>query len=80
MLPSIIRTVVPLVVGLLLGWAAKVGLDLPEGAVTEIVTALITAAYYALARLVEQAWPGLGRVLLSLGLVRGAPVYPRGRR
>jgi len=34
-LASILRTVVPIIVGILLGWAAKVGLNLPGGAVTD---------------------------------------------
>lgn len=75
MLDSILRTVVPVVVGVLLGWAAKVGLDLPFGAVFEIVTVVLTAAYYALSRWVEKTWPGVGSVLLSLGLSRKQPVY-----
>ena len=75
MLDSILRTTVPVIVGVLLGWAAKIGLGLPSGAVFEIVTVVITAAYYALARLVEQRWPGVGQMLLSLGLARRTPVY-----
>ena len=75
MLASIIRTAVPVIVGVLLGWAAKVGLDLPSGAVTEIVTAVLTTTYFALARFIERAWPGLGNGLLSLGLARRTPVY-----
>ncbi|MGI5233785.1 hypothetical protein [Actinoallomurus sp. CA-142502] len=76
MLDSITRTVVPLIVGHLLAWAAMIGLNLPGGAVTEIVAVILTTAYYALARWVEQRWPGLGRVLLSAGLARRqAPLY-----
>lgn len=76
MLASVLRTVVPLIVGALLAQAARLGLDLPEGAVTELVTVLVTAAYYALGRLVEEhVDPRVGRVLLSLGLARGRPVY-----
>jgi hypothetical protein len=75
MLDSILRTTVPIIVGVLLGWAAKVGLNLPGGAVFEIVTVVLTAAYYALARWIEQTWPGLGRVLLSFGLTSRQPVY-----
>lgn len=75
MLASILRTVVPVIVGVLLGWAAKVGLNLPGGAVTEIVTVVLTAAYYALGRWVEQTWPGVGRFLLSLSLTRS--IRPR---
>lgn len=75
MYDSVIRTVVPVIVGVLLGQAARIGLDLPAGAVTEVVTVVTTGAYYAVARLVEQRWPALGRVLLSAGLSRRAPVY-----
>jgi multisubunit Na+/H+ antiporter MnhB subunit len=75
MLASILRTVVPVVVGTLLGLAAKVGLDLPGGAVTALVTVVLTAAYYWLARLVEQTWPAAGRYLLALGLTGKQPMY-----
>jgi len=72
---SIIRTLVPVIVGVILGQAVKIGLDLPEGAVTEIVTVVITTGYYALARLIEREWPWLGRILLSFGLTREQPTY-----
>jgi predicted permease len=78
MLASIIRTIVPVIVGALLGWAAKVGLNLPAGATTEILTVVLTAAYYTVARLLEQQFPQLGRILLSFGLTSaGSPVYSR---
>lgn len=77
MFASLLRTIVPVVVGILLGWAAKVGLDLPSGAVTEIVTVVLTAAYYTLARVLEQEWPAVGRWLLSLGLPVGQPTYDK---
>lgn len=38
MYDSVIRTVVPVIVGVLLGQAARIGLDLPAGAVTEVLT------------------------------------------
>jgi hypothetical protein len=75
MLDSVLRTMVPVIVGVLLGQAARIGLDLPEGVVTEVVTVVATAAYYAVARWVEQTRPGVGRVLLSLGLSGKQPVY-----
>ena len=75
MFASVIRTVVPMVVGVIVGQAARIGLGLDEGAVTSIVTALIGAAYYGLARLVEEQWPAAGRVLLALGLTGKAPEY-----
>lgn len=75
MLASIIRTVVPVIVGVLLGWAAKVGLNLPEGPVTEIVTIVITGAYYALGRWLEKRWPAVGRWMLAAGLTKKKPDY-----
>ena len=75
MLASILRTCVPVIAGVLLGWAAKVGLDLPPGAVTEIVTVVLTTVYYAAARYVEQTSPKLGNGMLSAGLARRTPVY-----
>ncbi|MGW5259707.1 hypothetical protein ACWEQG_01950 [Microbispora sp. NPDC004025] len=75
MLASIIRTVVPVIVGVLLGWAAKVGLDLPEGPVTELVTVAITGVYYAVGRWLEQRWPAAGRWLLAAGLTCKQPDY-----
>lgn len=57
---SLLRTVVPVVAGLLLGWAARVGLDLDDGQVTAAVTAALTMAYYAAFRLLEHAADSLG--------------------
>ena len=80
MLDSMIRTVVPLIVGVLLGQAARVGLDLPEGAVTEVVTVVVTTAYYGLARALERKWPAVGRWLLGAGVPVGQPRYTVPRR
>jgi hypothetical protein len=77
MYAAVIRTVVPVVVGALLGWAAAIGLNLPEGAVTEIVTVVVTTVYYAIARWVEMHWPAVGRFFLSLGLTNKSPEYKR---
>jgi len=75
MLASIIRTIVPVIVGVLLGWAAKVGLSLPEGPVTELVTVAITGVYYGIGRWLEQRWPTVGRWLLAAGLTKKQPAY-----
>jgi hypothetical protein len=73
---SVLRTAVPYLVGALIVLAAKVGLDLhPDMTVTQVVTFVVSLAYYWLARLVEQAAPDLGKVLLSLGLSSRQPVY-----
>ncbi|MCD0453350.1 hypothetical protein LO762_29835 [Actinocorallia sp. API 0066] len=78
LLPSVLRTIVPVIVGVLLGQAARVGLDLPEGAVTEITTITVTTLYYGLTRAAEQRWPAVGRWLLSLGIDVGRPFYAPG--
>ncbi|WP_329520489.1 hypothetical protein [Spirillospora sp. NBC_01491] len=75
MYDSIVRTVVPLIVGVLVGQAARIGLDLDATAVTAVVTPAVTAVYYAAARWIETRYPAAGRVLLSLGLARGVPAY-----
>lgn len=76
MLTSIVRTLVPLIVGALTTWAATyLGVDLPTGALEEVVTVLVAAVYYTVVRLLEEhVSPVFGRVLLGLGL-RGRPKY-----
>lgn len=74
--PSIVRTLVPLVVGLLVALAARwLGVELPEAALTEVVTVFVAGAYYAAVRVLEEhVSPVFGRVLLGLGL-GGQPRY-----
>lgn len=50
---SVIRTLVPVVVGSILAGLASIGLDLPEGLVTEVVATVIITLYYAAVRLLE---------------------------
>lgn len=73
MLPSIIRTIVPVIVGVIVGQAARIGFDLDAGAVTSIVTVVVAAAYHAIVRFLEERWPALGALL---GYAR-APQYRR---
>ncbi|MCW2919139.1 MAG: hypothetical protein JWN52_7207 [Actinomycetia bacterium] len=77
MLASIIRTLVPYLVAVLGAFAAKYGFDLPLDALTLVVAALVTGAYYVVARFIEYLWPGIGRILLGFGLKAGSPVYAR---
>jgi len=49
MLPSLLRTVVPLLVG----WLAALGVQLDSASLTAGVTALVSAVYYTVLRLVE---------------------------
>lgn len=50
---SIVRTLVPVVVGLVLTGLAEVNLDISEGLVTEVVATVIITFYYAIVRLLE---------------------------
>ncbi len=77
MFASLLRTIVPVIVGALLGQAAKLGFNLPEGAVTEVVTVVITGVYFLIVRVLEQEWPIVGRWLLALGLPVGQPTYDK---
>ncbi len=79
-LTSIIRTLVPVGVGALLGWLASHGITISEtesAGLTAACVALAIAAYYALARAAETSrypWlAAIGRFLLG-GIAR-KPVY-----
>lgn len=63
LLASIVRTVVPALVGLLLGLAAKAGLDIDSGVVTTVVDGVCVGGYYSLVRLLERRWPRFGWLL-----------------
>lgn len=66
MRPSIVRTVVPMVVGGLASVLLTMGIETPEAVqewLGEVLTLLLGAAYYALARWLESrgiTWPLLG--------------------
>lgn len=66
---SLIRTVVPIVVGWLLSLGAVRAAGIDEEQLTGLLTGLLTVlaqiGYYAIARLLEQRWPAVGVVLLG---------------
>lgn len=71
-----IRTVVPMIVGTVVGWAANAGVIIPEvtsDALTVAITGVASAVYYVVARAAEQRWPAAGRMLGH----RGTPTYTR---
>lgn len=69
---SFIRTVVPMVVGALISIAAHFHLVLPTESLTELVTALAGATYYAAVRFLEvKVSPKWGWLLVS----KAKPVY-----
>lgn len=62
-LPSILRTLVPILVGYFAAWPVAKALGLTDEQVTSLITALITAAYYLAVRLLEQVAPQFGWLL-----------------
>lgn len=70
--PSLIRTYVPVLVGQALAWAVTLGVlaettvtDEQQAAVSAVAGALLTGIYYTLVRLAEVRWPGVGILLGS---------------
>jgi hypothetical protein len=68
-LPSILRTVVPLIVGWVLAQPVVAGLGVTEADATTAATAVVTGLYYVAVRLLEQLHPRFGWLL-------GLPVAP----
>jgi len=78
---SLIRTWVPVGIGAALTWlASTLGIVLSDDTSVPLTVAavgIVTAVYYAAARAVEKKWPGLGRILLALGLTSSSPTYAK---
>lgn len=68
---SIIRTVVPVIVGTAISWLARKGIDVDGAAVAQAITVIIIGAYYAAVRWAENRWPRAGWLLGSAK----APTY-----
>lgn len=63
---SLIRTIVPIVVGSLVGYLVSLGIELPDGASESLIMsiqALTIALYYMGARWLEHRWPAFGYLL-----------------
>ncbi|MBX6382010.1 MAG: hypothetical protein IRZ07_03400 [Microbispora sp.] len=73
---SLIRTWVPVGVGLVITWLAReLGVVLDDDTTATAATvavAVVTAVYYAAARALESRWPALG---VLLGAAK-TPAYP----
>lgn len=77
--PSVMRTVVPLVVGWVITALTSLGVDFGSERTTAVVTVIISAAYYTLFRLLENAAPTGGKLEKFFGLLLGfvrPPIYP----
>jgi len=71
---SIVRTVVPFIVGTAVTAAAKYGFDLDAEALTPVATVVVGAVYYAVVRKVEENNPEIGKLLGKAA----EPVYGNG--
>lgn len=63
---SVIRTVVPAIVGAVVAWLVARGVEVDPATEAQLVaalTALLTGVYYALVRLAERRWPEAGWLL-----------------
>ncbi len=76
-LTSLIRTWVPIGIGLVLTWLAEhfnIVLDSnSQAGLSALAVAVLTAGYYALVRLLEHKWPKIG-ILLGKA---AKPVYQK---
>jgi hypothetical protein len=75
MLTSIVRTLVPLLVGFAGPWVTN-WLGWTDAELTSVLTVVVSGLYYLVVRLLEQVWPGVG-VLLGVAV---QPTYARDGR
>lgn len=74
---SVIRTLVPVIVGQVASWLLLAHVVLPTAALTGLsafVGGLLTAIYYVGVRVLEQQWPALG---ILLGLTASPDTYSK---
>lgn len=61
--PSVVRTLTPFLVGLILGVFGTEIAGLDQASLTPVVSGIVGAAYYALVRALEKKWPKIGVLL-----------------
>lgn len=68
LIPSLIRTYVPIAIGALIAWLLTLGVELDPSAeqgLTVALTGILIAVYYTIIRLLEKKWPALSVLLGS---------------
>lgn len=68
LVPSLIRTYVPIIVGTFISWLITLGVTLDvdtEAGLVAALTAILIAVYYTVVRLLEKKWPALSVLLGS---------------
>lgn len=74
-LKSVLRTVIPWLAACIITFGAKAGLNIDGETAVMVAYLLIGSVYFTGSRIIETRFPGLGRALLSFGLVKSKPVY-----
>lgn len=74
LLPSVLRTVVPIVYAMLVRWGVVSWVDPGDMFVTNLITVLVTGGFYVAVRVVERYWAQIGWLL---GYAQ-QPVYVKG--
>ena len=68
LIPSLIRTYTPIIVGQLVAWLTLKGVQLDDATVVGLTAALggtVSAVYYLVVRLLEKKFPAIGVLLGS---------------
>lgn len=63
LLPSVLRTLVPVIYALLVKWGVVSWLGIGDVLIENLITALVTIAFYALLRVAERHWSSIGWLL-----------------
>lgn len=71
-LKSVVRTLVPVVVGVILSGLAQIGIEVDQVALSQVIDGVFVGGYYTLVRYAESRVPALGWLL---GLP-SPPEYP----
>lgn len=72
---SVIRTLVPITAGFIVAMLAKAGLHIDSETGAMAAVAVLSGLWYLIGRFAEPMVPLIGRIMLSMGLVKSAPVY-----
>lgn len=74
LLPSVLRTLVPMIYALLVRWGVVEWLDPDDLLLTNFITVVVTGVFYVVLRWAEQHWDKIGWLL---GYAK-QPVYVKG--
>lgn len=75
---SLVRTIVPIIVGAVFTWLASYGIEVPEDGqmgLTAFLFAFFTGIYYLIVRLLEERYPQVG---ILLGFAKSPDSYSKG--